>query len=205
MTDVNLETVKTRDNSEYTRDEFTQLFIDLVKVCKPEHPYTDVSGVDTPSDTVTAFEYADLTHEHIKTGWKRKDSNSWASCGPRHFPPYIAYYGIDLGYFQSVSMERVLAVTTHELTHIPIGRHNGLQAASHPPEFWDEMAYHAQCVLDALPEIEARWGPIDEVAFREEIVSDPNEYMVDCRSDSLDNVVERMSGWVKEYTPDHQN
>jgi len=131
MTDVNLETVKTRDNSEYTRDEFTQLFIDLVKVCKPEHPYTDVSGVDTPSDTVTAFEYADLTHEHIKTGWKRKDSNSWASCGPRHFPPYIAYYGIDLGYFQSVSMERVLAVTTHELTHIPIGRHSDILPVVH--------------------------------------------------------------------------
>jgi hypothetical protein len=168
------------------RDDFTELFVDVLKICEPEHPYYSEDPYD------------DVTTDDIVTTFCREDSVYYARCGPRH-SPNVAKYAVDLGYYQDVSFARVLSITVHEVTHIPYGTHNGFRSPAHPPEFWNEMAYHSQCVLDHLPQIEEKWMEVDEEQFRKEIVNDPNASMVDRRSESVADVRERLRNWVSEY------
>lgn len=177
---------ETIDTSDMTRNEFNELFVDVCKICRPEHPYKSQSVYD------------DMTVEQVDVGYCRRDSNTYARCGPRR-GRNIAGYSLDLTYFQNSSFERVLAITTHEVTHIPIGRHNGRRAPMHPPMFWTEMAYHTQCVLDHIDELEDKWGPIDVDAYREEIIQDPNDSMTDKRSETVDDIRARLAKFINEY------
>lgn len=180
--------LKTMTTDNMTRDEFTELFVDVLKICKPEHPYYTV--VD-PYDIITP--------DRIKTTFCRSDSNYYARCGPRS-DPYVALYAIDLDFFQSSSFEQVLAITTHEATHIPIGSHNGRKSPAHPPKFWNEMAFHAQLVIDNLDELEDKWGHINEEEFKYQIINDPNSSMVDGRSETVYEVKSRLCDWVVDYS-----
>lgn len=175
------------ETEDMCRDDFTELFVDVLKLCQPEHPYKDV-------------QYDHITTDSIIEGYCRSDSNYYARCGPRSSIGYIAKYSIDLNYFQKCSIERVLAITVHEATHITVGRHSQSgQSAIHPPEFWNTMAYHTQMVLDNISQIEDEWGKIDYKKFRDEIVNDPNSSMVDRRVESVSEVKNRLSQWVGEY------
>lgn len=169
-----------------SREEFLDLFVDVLRICEPDHPYIDTGPYDG------------LTTDDIEFSHCKKTSNTWARCGPRR-GRHVALFAIDHSYFQSVSFERVLAVTVHEVTHITVGTHEGWRAAMHPPEFWNEMAFHAQLVLDHLDDLADKWGGIDTESFRQHIITDPNESMVDQRSDSVDDVRNRLTEWVGDY------
>lgn len=170
-----------------TRADFLDLFIDVLKLCRPDHPYH--------SENV----YEELTRDQIKFSHCKSSSTTWARCGPRR-SPHVAFYAIDLAYFQNVRFERALAITVHEITHITIGTQNpGRRAPMHPPAFWNEMAFHAMVVLDHLDELSAKWGFISPEVFRQQIITDPNDYMVDNRSETLDEVQDRMQKWVGSY------
>lgn len=171
---------------EMSREEFHKLFVDVLKICQPEHPY------------YSGNPYEGITTGNITTTFCREDSPYYARCGPRR-KPYVAKYSIDLEHYRNISFTRALAITTHEVTHIPIGRHNGRRAPAHPPEFWNEMAYHAQCVIDAIPEIEEKWETVHEEDFRRSIINDPNRSMVDQRSESVSDVKNRLVEWVGNY------
>lgn len=168
-----------------SRDDFVDLFVEVVNICQPEHP---TYGRDIYP----------VTRQDIELSYCRADSRTWARCGPRT-GTYKIFYAFDKSYFQNVRFERVLAITVHELTHITIGTQNGRRAPMHPPAFWNEMAYHAQVVLDHLDDIGATWGQISPEVFRQQIITDPNSYMVDARSESLDDVHDRMQKWVGSY------
>jgi hypothetical protein len=69
----------------------------------------------------------------------------------------------------------------------------------HPPSFWNEMAYHAQVVLDNFDTIVSNWGAVDPEVFRQKIIDDPNSNMVDRRSESVSEVKDRLETWVGSY------
>lgn len=188
MGDTSSDTVQSVSTESFDKHDFVDLFVEVVNMCQPEHPV----GPDVYP----------LTRRDIDVGYCRTDSTIWARCGPRN-GFYKVFYAFDTSYFHNASFERVLAVTVHELTHITIGRQNGDRAPMHPPSFWNEMAYHAQVVLDNFDTIVSNWGHVDPEQFRQEIIHDPNSYMVDNRSESVDEVQERLKNWVGAYPATH--
>lgn len=173
--------------SDMSREDFTELFVDVLKLCRPKHPYHD--------DQV----YDEVTTEDIIQGYCRSDSNYCARCGPRR-SPHVASYSIDHTYFQKHSIEHDLAVTVHEVTHITVGRHSRSgKSPVHPPEFWNTMAFHTQRVLDEMDQIEQKWGKIDVDKFRRKVIEDPNSSMVDRRTESVSDVRNRLTSWIANY------
>lgn len=169
------------------RDEFTELFVDALKICKPKHPYYDI-----------ADPYKVLSKDKIKVGYCRSDTDYIARCGPL-LQPHIATYSIDLTYFQNHSFEKCLATTTHELTHITVGTHRSDMSSTHPPVFWNKMAFNAQIVLDHLDYIESKWGSVDESEYKKHIINDPNSNMVDRRVETPQEVTNRIRNYLDEY------
>ena len=172
---------------EFKRKDFTELFVDVLKICEPDHPTYD-----------RANPYNIVSVDKIKTSYCRNDSKYIARCMPLS-QPYVAKYSIDLNYYQNSTFESVLATTVHEATHIPIGSHSNESSSTHPPEFWNEMAYHTQCVIDNIEYLKDKWGDIDIDEFKNEVYNDPNSQMVDNRSDSVSKVQNRFEKWIVNY------
>jgi hypothetical protein len=187
MVKTSSDTVQPVSTESLDKSDFVNLFVEVVNMCQPEHP--SVPGAYP------------LTRRDIEVGYCRTDSNTWARCGPRS-GFYKVFYAFDTSYFRTASFERVLAITVHELTHITIGRQNGERAPMHPPSFWNEMAYHAQVVLDNFDTIVSNWGAVDPEVFRQKIIDDPNSNMVDRRSESVREVKHRLETWVGSYRAD---
>jgi hypothetical protein len=168
-----------------TRDDFLELFLDVVNLCQPEHPY-----------------YTDpypLSAADIEFSYCRGTSNTLARCGPQRGASKV-FYALDQKYFQSILFEQALAHTVHEVTHITIGTQNeGRRAPMHPPAFWNEMAFHAMVVLDHIESFSTKWGAIDPELFRLKVVGDPNTSMVDHRSETVQEVRDRLQKWVGSY------
>ena len=173
------------------REFFLDLFIEVVNYCRPHHPYYS-GGED---DTVGPYP---LTASDIEFSYRRSDSNTWASCGPRRGENKV-FYAIDHAYFQSLSFERVLAITVHELTHITVGTHNSYgKTPMHPPEFWNTMAFNGMTLLDHFADLDYA-ASLDDEEFREELITDANSHMVDQRSETVTEVQGRLREWLGAY------
>ena len=165
-----------------TREDFLDVFVKAVNICTPEHPYWDTD------------EAYPITADQVKYSYCTKSGPYWARCGPRRrYSGNVALYAIDTSYYQSISPERVLAVTTHELTHITHGSHEGRYATSHPKKFWQEMAFNAQQIRDNLNQFTEVLGEIDTDAYVTEVIQDPNSFTVDKRIHTAEECQEMVS------------
>lgn len=176
--------------SELTKNDIAEIFIDLLKICKPEHPYESDSEI-----------YENITIDDIEISYCRSDSKYYARCGAsdRKFEGVIAKYSFDLEYYQNSSIEKILAITTHELTHITVGSVRGWYTSGHPPEFWDEMAFNAQLVLDYFQQIQDKWGNIDEEKYKRNVIQEANRFNIDKRTNSVEQLQNRLESFLLDY------
>lgn len=172
-----------------SREEFTELFVDVIRICKPDHPYYEDSNP-----------YKNISKDDIVTSYCREDSKYHAKCGPRR-DPMVAKYSIDLEYFQSRPLFEDLAINIHEATHITIGSHNEDTSTSHPPRFWVKMCENAKLLLDNWDVVQEKWGPIDARLFKERLMKDPNKEMVDRRRQTVQEVQDKVRELIEGYEP----
>lgn len=166
------------------REFYTDLFVRVANICQPQHPKRDI---DYPLD-----------RDDIKQTWKRSDSNSWAHVAtyPNEKSVYVVKYAVDIGYFNRKSKERILAITVHEATHIEEGSHT--PGSAHHPRFWEAMCKNGKAVLKNMDMIEPFFN-IDRNNFIEEMIDDPNSYMVDERMETATERKNKMWEDLKEY------
>lgn len=170
-----------------SREDFTELFVDVLKICQPKHPfYDDVNP------------YKNISEEDILTSYCREDSRFHAKCGPRRVP-LVAKYSVDIEYFRSRPFFENLVITVHEATHIEVGSHNGPKCPSHPPRFWVEMSKNARDILDNWIRIEKKWGRVDSEKFKQRLSIDPNPEMVDERSQTPQEARDVIVDMIEEY------
>lgn len=154
-----------------TRDDTVELFRKAANTCQPEHKYLD--------DPYPIFK------DEIESTWCRSTSNTWARCGPREEYPYKAFFSVDIDYFNNKSIERVMAIITHEIAH--------LTYLHHKPVFWETMCDFAETIIR---QIEVFNNMFDEYIFipeyKQEIIDDPNSFMVDNRMETIEERREHM-------------
>lgn len=182
-------TQSTTDPAVASREEHLHRFVAVANIVEPKHSYRDPWPI-TPDD--------------VDFGYHQHRMGPWASCGPKNaFSARPIDYRIDTKSFNSWSLERQLAVITHELVHLSIG-HN-YDVAVHPPAFWNRMALYAQRVLDEFHTIESEWGvSLEPAVYRDAVINDPNDSTVDRRYETVDEVQRRLEQWVRWYTPDYR-
>lgn len=149
-------------------DDVRRLFVEVVNVVQPEHPYLE--------DPYPA-KYSDFEWSHCKS-----TSNTWARCGPRGKKTWsttVAKFYDDISYFKRSSIERVLCVLVHEATHITEGRHS--PGSIHNPRFWRTMADNARKLRENLDQLSTA-GCVDVQKFEQKVVMDPNSSMTDRRT-----------------------
>lgn len=154
--------------SSMDRDELLAKFLTVLNICEPPHPYR---RDPYPAGTID-----------VDYGYCQSSGRYWARCGPRR-SQHVCTYSVDQGYMNHVSPERHLAILTHEVTHITEGSHT--DGGSHNPAFWREMMFNAWQVREAWDEIKAEFGEVDEADYCLECIDDPNESMVDGRTETV--------------------
>lgn len=163
-------------DNQLSREDVLEEFLVVLNVCQPEHPH-----IDDPYP---------VSEDEVEYTWNRRDSNIWATCGPRPGPIKVKF-SADRSYFNRRSAECRLAVLVHEVTHV-YHCSSGKGDAGHPPDFWREMAFYALEARDSIDEIRDVMGEVDLEGFLEECVEDPNQSMVDLRRETVEERREEM-------------
>lgn len=160
----------TDTETELDRDALLEEFIVICNICEPDHPYqSDPYPIDS-SD--------------VDYGYCQSSGYYYAKCGPRKRPRTPVSYSVDKAYMNNVSTERRLAVLTHEVTHITEGSHS--DGSTHNPAFWREMMFNAWQVREAWDTVQEHFGPnVDEEQYVVECIEDPNETLVDSRTETV--------------------
>lgn len=157
-------------NSELDRDTLLDAFVFVLNLCEPSHPRIHGPYPVDQSD--------------VDYGYNKASSSTWAACGPRYYTdPTDVGFSVDKQYFQNRSLERLLAVLVHEVTHVTEGSHS--QGSIHNNVFWETMAFNAHHLLDAWDEVTTAFPSCSKYQFLEECVLDPNRSMTDRRSESV--------------------
>lgn len=155
------------------RSDVLDLFIQVVNYCEPEHKYEQSYPIDR-SDV----EYSYTT-------------SYYAKCGPRYNGSM--YFAINMGWLQSRRIERLLAVITHEISHLKYGI--GYGKPSHPADFWRAMAFYASELRDGWSTVKS-WFSNDEIEkekFLAAVVNDPNSSTVDRRIETVNERRQKMA------------
>lgn len=172
---------------EMSRDQMLDTFVRVVNVVEPDHGYKQ-----------SRDDWLPLTEDRVEYGWTK--GNVYARCGPRN-GRYHALFKINASHARSWwSTERFLAVLVHELTHLSIGYE--YREAVHPPMFWTDYAFYAWELLDEWDVVQS-WFTTDvsREAFADGCLDDPNDWMVDGRSETVTGVRERMYGYLVNAVP----
>jgi len=170
---------------EMSRDEMLDTFVRVVNVVEPEHSYYD-----------TRDEWLPLQSSDVDFGYKK--GRYYASCGPRKSLYNTVSYSVNAQKCRGYTTERYLSICVHELTHLSIGTHNGRgKAPMHPPMFWTDFAFYAWELLDEWHTVQ-EWFDVrvNREAFVDGVIGDPNRSMVDRRSESVEEVRERMARYL---------
>lgn len=170
-------------------DEYTELFVDILKICRPYHPY-----MNNP--------YENICRDSILVSRCDPDSTTIARCAPRTI--HVANYSLDVEHFSEASFEHMLAVTAHESAHITHGTHaqENSRQSGHPREFWRLFGYNAQCVLDNLRHLENKWTNVDAEKFKQAVYNDANSETVDQRVWSPSGVRTQLRRYLTTYPRD---
>lgn len=167
-----------------SRDDILSLFLKVVNTVEPSHPYED--------------NVYPVKKKNIKYGYKQSNSSYYASCGPKSYNQNKIIFKCDINYFNNSEPERILAILTHEITHITVGSHSNVESGSHPPRFWREFGYNAHIILDEWENIKDLFGDISKEKYIGKIISNEvTKYNIDKRySDEMTRKHE-MAKWFK--------
>lgn len=167
-----------------SHDDIKQLFCTAVNIVEPAHPYLDNPYPVDPSE--------------LRYGYKKATSSKYASCGPRSSRFTPVSFSADKHSFNERSMARVLAMITHELTHITVGSHSDEEHGGHPPRFWREFGFYAHCLLDEWDAVQDAFGPLSKRDFIGHIVADEvNPSNIDRRYGGVDMRRHEMARWFE--------
>lgn len=176
----------------YEREELHEMFRNITNIVQPEHPYKD-------THERTYGEVYPIRKNQLETSWRRCDSSTWAACGPRSSGGNKAFIAFDLEYMNNASIERILCIINHELTHIEEGSHT--HGSAHNPAFWNAVVENAKIILDNKEVvediIEQRFNARE---FIEEVVNEPNNSMTDGRIETPEERQEKMREQLDGYT-----
>lgn len=173
-------------NGELTHEDIEAVFCELVNIVEPDHPYySDSPYPITPSD--------------VKYGYKQASSSLYASCGPRRkYKSNIVSFSADLESFNNRTENELLAVYTHEMTHITVGSHSDEEHGGHPPRFWREMGFNAHLLLDNWDEVSQIFPNATKEGFIGRIISNEiNPYNIDRRYGDVTKRRQEMARWFK--------
>lgn len=171
--------------SEMTRDDALTAFVTAVNLAQPEHDYLD-------------RRLKNISKKNVKFGVTRRYH---ARCGPRAGNPsyddIVITYKTRLTYINSISRETHLALLAHEMSHL--NYYGGdIHDPGHPARFWDEFAFNASELRDAVSTGATAFGEVNDEQLCEAIISNPNSHTVDKRSHSLTEVRQRVATLIGE-------
>ena len=168
----------------FEREDMHDLFVLVVNTVEPEHPYKD-----NPYP---------ITKDQVEFGWCQSTSWTWARCGPRNGYNKVAGFSCDIKYFNKQSLERILTVMGHEVTHITEGSHT--DGSVHNQAFWREMVFNCTEIMDNVEVFEDWFGEdlvVSEIAH--EVIDDPNASMVDRRTETVEERKQENRELVASY------
>lgn len=174
---------------ELNDDSVEESFVKFLNIIQPEHPYNS-----NPYP---------LKRDNVEYSYVKVTGPYYARCGPmngRKNSGLYATFSYSLDKFNRMSLERLMAVLVHEVTHITVGSHSQKESGSHPPRFWREFGFNAHLILDSWNEIEeflsADLSKNDFIGFivKEEV----NPFNIDKRYGSVSVRREEMARWFKE-------
>jgi len=161
-------TIETPNYGSLTHDDIKKLFVKIINIVQPKHPYFDnVYPVD---------------EENIKYSYKQRTSSYYASCGPRKVRKKPILFKADKHYFNNKEPERILAILTHEITHVTVGGHSNVESGSHPPRFWRKFGFNAHILLDNWDAVQEYFGDVSKKDFIGYIIKkEVTKYNIDNR------------------------
>lgn len=167
------------------KEEIINSFVTVLNIAKPEHPY-----LNNPYPLKT---------ENIEYGYKKASSSMYASCGPRNNRNRPVSFSADKSKFNQVEPERILAINTHEVTHVTVGSHSDKEHGGHPPRFWREFGFNAHQVLDKWDQIRVRYGNVSKKDYIGYIVKkEVNPYNIDRRYGDVMHRRQEMARWFEQ-------
>lgn len=173
------------ETGQMSHDDIKRGFVYLVNIAQPEHPYTDDPY---PIDA-----------SEVRYGYKRHSSSYYASCGPRKGLTSKVSFKADKKAFNKHSLERVLAIYTHEMTHITIGSHSD-GGGAHPPKFFQEFAFNAHTLIDNWDKIEDVFENVSRKEYVLQILDEEvNPFNVDRRYATVDEYRHMMARLLKSH------
>jgi len=141
------------------REDIHDAFIAAVNHIEPEHAhYNGTHKRERYQKDGDPLGMWPMKLSELQTSYRRADSNTWASAGPRSTKGNVAGFSSDLSYFQRVLPARRAAVIVHEVTHITAGSFTDVQGGGHPPRFWETFAEYARRIEDDLDILEPYIG-----------------------------------------------
>lgn len=168
------------DPEAFDREDFLDAFLFVANAVEPDHAYDEDPYPLTPENV----EYSYTT-------------GSWARCGPRRAGPIQAYLAVNVDVLTNMLIEEVLMLMTHEVTHLTQRFRRGDPV--HPPSFWREFAFHAQCLIDAWPDVVERYPGAHCAEYRAVVIDDPNGSTVDRRFRTVEATSAELERYVAEY------
>lgn len=170
-------------------DEIKSLFVKVLNIVRPDHPYIDNPYPVSESD--------------IDYGHKKSSSPYYASCGPRRGGLYVAKFAADKSYFNDVTIARILAILTHEVTHVTVGSHSNYEHGSHPPRFFREFGFNAHLVLENWDKLDYIFEGVTKRDFIGSIIKDEvTKSNIDKRYGSVDMRRQEMARWFENTLKD---
>jgi hypothetical protein len=155
-----------------TRDEIHDKFLQLLNLVEPDHPHR-------PNENAYPAKTSD-----VRFSYHRRDSATWASCGPRRDAHVPFSFSVDLSTFTDARPAFLWMVLAHEVVHIEHGSHSA--SCGHRPEFWTRMAEVLAEVLRMRDRLLCDI-PDDFVHnFVSQVYYDPNRNNVDRRSHTVE-------------------
>lgn len=167
-----------------SHDDIKRAFLTVINITKPSHPYQSKPYPISESD--------------INYSYKQRTSSYYASCGPKKRKGNVVIFKADKHYFNNVCPERILAILTHEITHVTVGSHSTVESGSHPPRFWREFGFNAHILLDSWDEIQTVFGDVSKKDFIGQIIkSEVTKFNIDNRYGDEMLRKQEMARWFK--------
>lgn len=181
----NSETFSPLPYGNLTHEDINRAFCTVLNIVEPNNPYLD-------NDVYP------VTQDEVEYGYKKSTSSLYASCGPKRNRRKPVTFSADKKYFNNAEPERILAILTHEVTHVTVGSHSNVESGSHPPRFWREFGFNAHLVLDGWETIRETFGDVSKRDFIGYIVREEvNSYNIDQRYGSVTLRRQEMARWFE--------
>ena len=180
--------MSTPEYGSLVHSEIKELFIKCINIIQPEHPY---------KKNVYPVKESDVMYSY-----KKNSSSMYASCGPKG-GFYSVSFSADRNYLNSCEPERVLAIFTHEVTHVTVGTHSSVEHGAHPPRFWRECGFNAHIMLDKWDMVKDIFGDMTRQKYIGYIVSaEVNLCNVDRRYSQVKDQRQKVANWFKNTLQD---